>query len=94
MVSINTLLVDTVNGQPLPHPVRIGIDNIDLPGAQRCVIKGYETVRMVSNPPAYEDWLKETGKEARAVQAVWHAQFYFEALSVVSPASLAIREER
>src|SRR5689334_17784152 len=49
---IRTLIVDRVNGQKVGTPVAIWIDNLDLPARTRTVVRGYETLRMIGQPPA------------------------------------------
>ena len=85
------LLVDTINGKKLDKPAAIGIDHLKtLPGGVRCVIKGYENMRMIGAPPASEQAAKEAGKPFIPPQAGWQAQCYFVALSVVAPKNLKI----
>ncbi len=88
---VSTLRVDTVNGQKLKEPVAIWIDNLDLPRARRCKIKGYETLRMIGKPPAEVKAAEEAGGEAGLPQAGWQVQLYFVSLSVVEPGCLQIR---
>jgi hypothetical protein len=85
-----TLLVDTVNGAKLAEPVGIWVENMDaLPGG-RCVLKGYETLRMIGAPPAYFAAAREAGREATAPQLGWRVDLYFLVTSVVSPGGLKI----
>jgi hypothetical protein len=91
-VGVNTLLVDTVNGQKLPEPVPIWIENVDLPEAERCVVKGYENCHMIGLPPAVVEAARESGKRVRLPQAGWQMKMFFVATSVVSPNELRIRD--
>ena len=83
---VRTLLVDTINGYKLDEPVGLGIENVDLPSRERCVIKGYETGRWIGTP---DDVLRATG--APAPQAGWKFQFYFVATSVDQPKRAKIK---
>lgn len=86
-----TLRVDTVNGARLAQPVAIWVENMDaLPNDTRCVLKGYETLRMVGAPPAYFAAAKEAGREATSPQLMWQVDLYFMATSAVSPGGLKI----
>ena len=71
---IETLLIDRINGKRLDHPIGIWVDNMDLPPAQfRCILKGYETVRMLGTPPAVEQAAREAGKDISLPQAAGDA---------------------
>jgi aldose 1-epimerase len=87
-----TLLVDTVNGVKLAEPFGIWIENIDSLPYGRCVLKGYETLRMIGPPPAYFAAAKEAGREDTTTtpQAGWQVDWYFVATSVVSPDGVKI----
>ena len=89
-----TLRVDTVNGVKLSEPVALWVDNIhSLPENTRCVLKGYETLRMVGSPPAYLDAVKEAGQTAPGrPQAGLKINLYFVATSVVSPNELKVEK--
>jgi hypothetical protein len=91
---VQTLHVDTVNGVKLSEPVAIWVDNIDLlPENKRCVLKGYETLRMVGSPPAYFYAAKEAGQTAPGrPQAGWQISLYFVATSVISPSDLKVEK--
>jgi hypothetical protein len=91
-VGASTLRVDTVNGRKLPTPVRIWVDNLDLPKGKRCWLKGHESARMIGKPPAEFDAAEEEGKEAPAPQASWQVQLYFVALRGLQPEGLRIRK--
>jgi hypothetical protein len=88
----STFRAEAVNGQKLPEPIGIWIDNLDLPGGERCKIKGYETVRMIGKAPARCEAEKEEGRPTRLPQAAWQVQLYFVALRVIAPEGLRIRE--
>jgi hypothetical protein len=89
---VGTLRVGTVNGRRLREPTPIWVENVDLPEARRCVLKGYEDCRMIGQPPALEEAAQESGKDVGRPQAVWQMQMFFVATSVVSPDGLRIRE--
>ena len=89
-----TLLVDTVGGRKLPKPVSIRVDNLELPAMRRCVLKGYESGRMIGIPPAARAAAREQGRELIEVQAAWQWQPYFIALIAVEPAGLEIERQR
>src|SRR5258708_4778174 len=69
------LFVTKVNGKALDQPTWINIEGLstrDLPDETRCVLKGYENVRMVGQPPALFAAAREAGKPAPdRVQAGW-----------------------
>lgn len=88
----STLGVDTVNGRKLPRPIAIWVDNLSLPRAKRCKLKGYESARMIGKPPAEFDAAREKGKEAPGPQVDWEVQVFFKALSVVEPEGLRVRD--
>lgn len=92
-VGVCTLLVDTVNGQKLKKPVEIWIENVKLLEGRRCVLKGYESCRMIGLPPALEAAARESGEKVNQVQAAWQMRFYFVATSVVSPNDLRITKD-
>ncbi len=89
---VRTLWVDTVNRKRLRQPVPIWVDNVALPEAERCVLKGYEDCRMIGQPPALEEAARESGKVIGQPQAGWQMQMFFVATSVVSPDGLRISE--
>lgn len=81
-----TLLVDTVNGEKLDTPIGIVIENVDsLPKDARCILRGYETGKMIGTPPAIEQAAKEEGKSIVLTQAGWKLYRYFIVISVVEP---------
>lgn len=81
---VRTLLVDTINGTKLDKPIPIWIDNLDLPEGMRCIVKGYETMRMIGDPPAREQAAKEAGKSYLPPQAGWQVHCYFVAIKVMN----------
>jgi hypothetical protein len=87
------LVVDTVNGKKLEKPIGIPIQNLEgsLPKDTRCVLRGYETGKMIGVPPAVFEAAKEEGKEVSVPQAGWQFYVYFVALSAVEPKDLKIR---
>jgi hypothetical protein len=88
-----TLRVDTLNGKKLAEQVDLWVENIrDLPPDVRCVLKGYETGRMIGTPPAVLEAAREAGKEAVLPQPVWQFQVYFVAIRAVAPKSLKVTE--
>jgi hypothetical protein len=89
-LGVRTLRVDTVNGRKLREPIPIWVDNVDLPEAERCVLKGYEDCRMIVQPPAVEEAARESGKVIGQPQAGWQMQMFFVATSAVSPDGLRI----
>ena len=47
-VGTQTLLVDAINGERIDQPIGIWIDNVSsLPKGERCMIKGYESGKMI-----------------------------------------------
>ena len=88
-VGVRTLLVDTISGHKLETPVRLWIDNVDLPKEQRCVLKGYESGRWIGVP--YEV-LKATGQEPP--QAAWQFHFHFVVTSVEQPKELPFEKQK
>ena len=90
---VSTLVVFKVNGKKLKEPVGIWIDNVNLPDDITCILKGYETIRTIGQPPAIQKWAKENGKYIPQPQAVWQVKFYFRTLSVVKPKELKIRKK-
>lgn len=86
-VGTQTLLVDTVNGQRLAEPVDVWIENVKPPGlpkGTRCVIRGYESGRMIGVPPGLEKAENLHGDS----QAGWQFLRYFIITSVVEPKTL------
>jgi hypothetical protein len=85
-VGTRTLAVDTICGEKLSKPVAVWIDNVKgqgLPASERCVLRGYESARMIGIP----------GEVAKAEnlpvpQAMWQLQRYFIVTSVVEPKEL------
>ena len=87
-IAKGTLMVDTVNGKSIEVPIAVPIENLRggvLPPDTRCVMRGYESGRMIGIP----------GEVARAegltvTQAAWQFFRYFVGTSVVQPKSLAV----
>jgi hypothetical protein len=81
---VNTLLVDTVNGKKLDTPLGIWIENVEsLPKATRCILRGYESGRMIGIPHGV------AAKENLPLpQAAWQFFRYFLVTSVVEPKEL------
>ncbi|TAL27014.1 MAG: hypothetical protein EPN94_02145 [Nitrospirae bacterium] len=85
-VGVRTLLVDTVNGKKLESPVSISIEieNVDvLPKATRCILRGYESGKMIGVP--FEVARKE---QVPMPAAMWQFFRYFIVTSVVEPKEL------
>ncbi|MDO9542185.1 MAG: hypothetical protein Q7J98_07675 [Kiritimatiellia bacterium] len=81
-----TLRVDTINGEKISTLVSIWIENVKggaLPSGKRCVIRGYESARMIGLPNAVA---KAENLPLR--QALWQMQRYFIVTSVVEPKEL------
>jgi len=81
-----TLLVDTVNGKKLSENVEIWVDNVDsLPPKDRCVLRGYESGKMIGVPSEVAD------KERLMIpQACWQFRKYFIVTSVAKPQGLTL----
>ena len=85
-VGTRTLLVDTINGEKIKQPIPIWIENIKNPGlpvGERCIIRGYESGKMIGLP--FEVAEKEN---IPVPQAGWQFQRYFVVTSVVGPKGL------
>jgi hypothetical protein len=80
---VQTLQVDTVNGKKLEKQVPIWIDHVALPKDTRCILRGYESVRMIGVP---EEVLKQ--EKRTPPQVGWQLQHYFIITSVVEPKDL------
>jgi len=79
--TVNTLLVDTVNGKKL--------ENVEsLPKDTHCILRGYETGSMIGTPPAVIEAAKEDGKDVSLPQVGWQFHRVFIVLSVVEPKDL------
>jgi hypothetical protein len=83
------LWVRKVNGKALPEEVGIPIQDFDssaFPRRTRCILKGYETGRMVGQPPAVIAAAKEAGKPPPPGPPVpWHFSHHFVVLKVITP---------
>lgn len=91
---VRTFKVLKINGKVTKTPTSIWIDNVDLPPNKICILKGYETFRTLGQPPAIGKWARENGKDVTVPQAGWQIQFYFVALSIVTPDGLKIRKKQ
>lgn len=81
-----TLVVDTVNGKRLPKPVYTIVDNIKEPGLPedtRCVIRGYESGKIIGMPSAVAK-----AENIMVPSCGWQFVRTFVVTSVVEPASL------
>lgn len=88
-VGTQTLLVDTINGKKLDEPIGVWIDNVaSLPKGELCVIKGYESGKMIGTPPAAIEAAKEAGKDITVPQAGWQFYRFFVMTSSVEPEGL------
>jgi hypothetical protein len=85
-VGTGTLRVDTINGEKIATPVSIWIENVKgsgLPSSKRCVVRGYESARMIGLP---DDVAK--AENLPIPQAMWQMARYFIITSVVEPKEL------
>ncbi|MDD5598218.1 MAG: hypothetical protein PHV82_09750 [Victivallaceae bacterium] len=85
-VGTRTLIVDTVNGKKLAEPVSIWVENAKHPGlpkAVKCVIRGYESGKMIGVPFAVVK-----AENMPSPQSGWKFHIYFLITSVVKPDSL------
>ncbi len=85
-VGTRTLLVDTINGQKLTEPIGVWIDNVKDPGlprGTRCVVRGYESGRMIGLPDAVAK-----AENLPVPQAKWQFRKYFIMTSVIEPKTL------
>jgi hypothetical protein len=93
-VGTKTLLVDTINGKRLDRPIGIWIDNVaSLPKRERCIIKGYETGKMIGVPPAVIEAAREAARAVPPSQATWQFYRFFVMISPVRPEGLIERPE-
>jgi len=86
MVGHSNLLVDTVRGEKLDRPVSLLITNLrggQLPLGTRCVVRGYESARMIGLP----DEVVQT-EGLPPTQAMWQMQRFFVMTSAVEPEEL------
>ena len=82
------MIVGTVNGRKLDVPVLIQIQNVHaLPAGVRCVLRGYESGKMIGVP----DQVARQEKIPLS-QAKWQFFRFFIATSVVEPKELKIIE--
>ena len=83
-VGVNTLLANTVNGKKLDTPIGIWVENVEaLPKGTRCILRGYESGRMIGVPAAVAE--KE---HIPLPQARWQFFRFFIVTSVVEPKDL------
>ncbi len=85
-VGTRTLRIDTINSRKLPEPIDIWVDNVKhpgLPAGTRCVIRGYESGKMIGVP-----FEVAKAENSSLPQAGWQFKRYFIITSVVEPASL------
>ncbi|CAM2768271.1 hypothetical protein [Rariglobus hedericola] len=75
------LWVDTIGEHKLDKPVGILLDNCVLPSNERCILKGYESVRWVGRPDV----------DGKVSQMPFQPQFYFIVTSVIQPQTLKIK---
>jgi len=88
-VGVQTLLVDTINGKKIETPVSVWIDNIEsLPAEKRCVIRGYESGKMIGVP---DEVIKK--ENLSQPQASWQFYRYFIITSALEPKDLKTLNE-
>ena len=83
----STLMVEKVNGRKLVKPVNIWVENVKHPGFPKnihCVIRGYESGKMVGVPFA----VAKKEKNITIPQTCWQFYRYFIMTSVVKPDSI------
>ncbi len=86
--SASSMLVDTVNGVKLGEPIGIHVENVkELPESERCILRGYETGRMIGLPMDVA-----RAENLGAHQAEWQFYRYFLVTSVERPTSLKVEE--
>ena len=78
--------MDTIGGEKIKEPIDIEIEGVKggrLPPDKRCVIRGYESVRMIGLPDevAKAEHLSES-------QAAWQMQRYVVMTSALEPKEL------
>ncbi len=90
---VGTLKIEKIDGKAVASPTFVWIENVDLPKEQRCAIRGYETMEMVGQAPAYEQLAKLSREPRPSVgQLGWQIALSFVALEAVEPKSLEIRK--
>ena len=85
-VGTRTLTVDTISGEKLKEPITIWIENLKgtgLPSGKRCMLRGYESARMMGLPDEVAK-----AENLPVPQAMWQMQRYFIVTSVVEPKEL------
>jgi len=92
--NLSNLMVYRVNEQKLDTPIGIYAERIELdslPMDKRCLLRGYETGKMIGQPPAIAKAAKEEGKPIPpGSQAGWCFSRYFVVLSVIEPKGLKL----
>ncbi len=88
------VVVDTVNGKKLAKSIIVPIRNARISDKERCVLKGYETGKMVGEPPAVREAAQEQGKELAPSALVWRWETYFVALISLKQKNVVIDELR
>jgi hypothetical protein len=87
------LLVDTVNGKKLTHPLSIPLDNAVLDAETCYVLRGYETGRMIGDPPHGVLNDEPYSRKYLPNQAAWHFHTSFIVTSVAEPPGVEIDED-
>jgi hypothetical protein len=86
-----TLNVQTIDGKRVASPTSVWMEGVDLPENVRCVIRGYETIEMLGNAPAYAQLARLHNLPAPPEpQAGWQVFCKFVPLEAVEPESLRI----
>jgi hypothetical protein len=84
MVGDSNLLVDTIRGEKIDVPVSVLVENVrELPLGRRCVIRGYESVRMIGLPEQVAE-----AENLPPTQALWQMQRFFVMTSAMEPKDL------
>ncbi len=86
MVGTRTLLVDTICREKLKSPIPIWVENAKNPGlprGKRCVLRGYESARMIGLPDEVAK-----AENLPVPQAAWQMQRYFVITTVLEPTEL------
>ena len=81
----------SVNGKKLARPAAIAIYNIappHLPEKKRCILRGYESGRMIGTPFAVAK-----AENLPLPQVAWMFSKYFVTTSVVAPAELKVKPQ-
>ena len=102
--SISSVIVDTVDGSTLDRPIRIEVHfrqdteqpnnnpygMVSSTNYERFVFKGYETMGLHGEPPAFEAADKETGQKPNPwppgpQMPTWRLVYSFEVIFIISP---------